>query len=953
MLEIQCPACQKRIAWDAEDPARFCQSCGAELPKPDFEGTPESTAEPEPPASVAPEKPGIRQPAESATIAPSQAPARPNTYSRFIGEMIGPYRLVRFIGAGGMGVVWEAVEVETGRRVAVKRLSTNMVTDDEYQQRFIREAQTVAKISHPNVTFIFGAGEQDGVPYIAMELMPGTTLADHVTEENPLDVRVGVDRILEAIEGLIAAHEVGVIHRDVKPSNCFLTSNNTVKIGDFGLSKSLTTTEVNLTKTGTFMGTPSYSAPEQIRGAELDIRTDVYAVGATLYNLLTGKNPFGGDALAVTAQIVSDKPEPPTGINSKIPIDLERIILKAIEKDPARRFQNLTELKTALIPFASKGTSLANFGRRLAAFTTDYLLVQVVILAAVFVAATWIRIRIEPQGNQENLDAAIAGVSFYAMLSSWFLTVVYFGLTEGLSGRTIGKKILGLSVVDQRGQRPGFWRALLRAAVVPGCFGLTLLFALFHTQFMALPTNAASIFASWVAWFSVQAVILTICLIPMRTKNDFRGLQGSLSGTRVYWHPPEELDKLDVPRVEPTANTIKKMTFGPYQTNELLGTSRLGKVYLAYDETLKRDIWVVASGDSPGPRQVRINLARPGRQRWLAGGVDPENGRWDAIQAIHGFPIQALVGINQSVSWKHYRAIMRQVANELIASLKDTNLPNELTLPQIWVDSHCRAVLLDRRLVNLVSDENEFATSEAQRPADERAVRLLQELADLIQRTQQKHLPLSAQVFLTQLANQPRNEKTLQWAVEELEGMSDNLAAMDWDSRAGILGTTVGLEFLIYGISTAIAFSICLRTSSPVPGFLKGMLISLILPTIGGMWFRGGLVFRFMNINVCDKWGKLATPFQCAVRSIAAWFPPLAFVGFLTLIMLMRGGLDPDPATNEVSNGESNANNLNIIRSIVWAWALLTLNVAGLMFALRSPTRGFQDYVAGTKLIPE
>ena len=152
MLEIQCPACLKRYKWDPEDPPRFCQSCGASLPEPQDE---HSAVESNSSQAVEPSPAAFRRPAESATIAPSQSPAQPTRYSRFIGEMIGPYRLVKFIGAGGMGVVWEAVEVETGRRVAVKRLSTNMVTDEEYQQRFIREAQTVAKISHPNVTFIF------------------------------------------------------------------------------------------------------------------------------------------------------------------------------------------------------------------------------------------------------------------------------------------------------------------------------------------------------------------------------------------------------------------------------------------------------------------------------------------------------------------------------------------------------------------------------------------------------------------------------------------------------------------------------------------------------------------------------------------------------------------------------------------------------------------------------
>ena len=157
-----------------------------------------------------------------ATIAPSTnalAPQEPFG----IGETVGPYQLVSWLGSGGMGNVWEAVETKTGRRVALKRLAKSMVSDETYVKRFVREAQLAAQISHPKVTFIYGAGNDEGQPYIAMELMPGKTLGDKIEEEGPMACSHAVDRIIEIVEGLIAAHRLGMIHRDVKPSTVFWT----------------------------------------------------------------------------------------------------------------------------------------------------------------------------------------------------------------------------------------------------------------------------------------------------------------------------------------------------------------------------------------------------------------------------------------------------------------------------------------------------------------------------------------------------------------------------------------------------------------------------------------------------------------------------------------------------------------------------------------------------------
>ncbi len=878
---------------------------------------------------------------------------QPSAFANQTGELIDCYRLVKIVGAGGMGVVWEAIEEHTGRRVAVKRLSNNMVADPESHQRFVREAQLAARISHPNVTFIFGAGESDGIPYIAMELMPGNTLADKVHAEGPMEVREAIDRLLEAIDGLIAAHRIGLIHRDVKPANCFLSATNHVKIGDFGLSKSLAKSEVDLTKTGIFMGTPTYSAPEQIRGAELDIRTDVYAVGATLFNLLTGRTPFVGDALSVTAQIISDPPESPRALNSKISPDLARVILKCLEKEPSKRFSDLETLKTALIPFASHGTSLANFGRRLAAFMTDYLLIQAFMLVLVVIAGAVIGFYTIPQGKEVFMPA-LSRLIFWSSILGWILLVAYFSILEGWLGQTVGKRILGLRVVDSHGERPAFWRSLLRAFVIPGCFGITLGFEIYQAIYLQAPIDAAGQFVSSVSSSAVMLIVVAISLGSMRARNRFRGLHGFLSGTRVVWHQDEMVGSLKIPKVQATAHTIDKKKFGPYESDELLGTSRLGEVYLGFDAALHRKIWIVLSGDNDEPSPGRINLARPGRQRWLAGGHDPVNGRWDAIQAVDGLPIQALVGLNKSINWQQYRIVLLQLAQELRDSIQDRTLPTELTLPQVWVDDRCQTVLLDRRLVKLVSNGEPFAAVENHIASEVRAMRLLQETGDLLLRTNYKLLPLSAQQFLLELADKPQTAASIGWAIAELESMSEKLAHLDWDIRAGVLGAS-GVEFLTYCLVAGGLFLVSFHSMSAEiwVRFLAGLGLSLILPVLFGFWFRGGLVFRFMEINVCNQKGGLASRLRCAVRSLFAWTPPIALSGLLILMSIAgESKMDGEGAATTALGATLMASDYLFVCVLFISFGLSSLILAGVLFALRSPSRGLQDYCAGTRLMP-
>jgi serine/threonine protein kinase len=250
-------------------------------------------------------------------------------------------------------VVYEAEHLPSARRVALKVLS-RVLDSSEHRRRFLREGRLAASVNHPNSVYIFGTEEIDGSPAIAMELVPGGTLQQRVKEQGPLPVTEAVDVTLQIIAGLEAAQAVGVLHRDVKPANCFLDTHGSVKIGDFGLSISTSgRDESYLTAVGSILGTPAFSSPEQLRGDELNVRSDIYSVGVTLYYLLTGHTPFACDDLVKLLVTVLEQPAPsPQQCRPEIPSPLARAVLRCLEKQPEKRFGTYEELRQALVPFS-------------------------------------------------------------------------------------------------------------------------------------------------------------------------------------------------------------------------------------------------------------------------------------------------------------------------------------------------------------------------------------------------------------------------------------------------------------------------------------------------------------------------------------------------------------------------------------------------------------------------
>ncbi len=263
-----------------------------------------------------------------------------------IGKSVSHYTIIEELGRGGMGVVYRAEDLKLKRTVALKFLPPHAVADPTEKERFAREAQAAAALNHPNIATVFEIDDGDEHPYIAMEYVRGKSLKDLLIE-GPMKIGRALDIAAQIAEGLHAAHEKGVVHRDMKNANVMVTERDHVKIMDFGLAK-LKGASL-LTKQGTTLGTVSYMSPEQARGESVDHRTDIWSFGVVLYEMLTGRSPFAGEfEQAIIYNILNNEPEPLTAVRSGMPMELERIVNKCLAKEPADRYQNIQEVPVDL-----------------------------------------------------------------------------------------------------------------------------------------------------------------------------------------------------------------------------------------------------------------------------------------------------------------------------------------------------------------------------------------------------------------------------------------------------------------------------------------------------------------------------------------------------------------------------------------------------------------------------
>src|SRR3989449_7307237 len=258
----------------------------------------------------------------------------------------GRYRIQRKLGAGGMADVYLAEDQELGRRVAIKILNSRHGNDDQFIERFRREAKNAAALNHPNIVSIYDRGEAEDTYYIAMEFLDGRTLKELIVGRGAAPINVAVEYARQILSALRFAHRHGIVHRDIKPHNVLVDAEGRVKVTDFGIARAGTS---QMTEAGSIVGTAQYLSPEQARGSPVDQRSDVYSLGIVLYELLTGTVPFTGDTpVEIAMKHLSEVPVPPSELRDDVPDDLDLVVLRALAKDPEDRYQTAEEMNADL-----------------------------------------------------------------------------------------------------------------------------------------------------------------------------------------------------------------------------------------------------------------------------------------------------------------------------------------------------------------------------------------------------------------------------------------------------------------------------------------------------------------------------------------------------------------------------------------------------------------------------
>ena len=272
-----------------------------------------------------------------------------------IGQTISHYKILSELGRGSMGVVYKAEDTKLERTVALKFLASHLLEDEESHARFIREAKAAASLDHQNICTVHEIDEIDGQTFIAMAYIEGQSVKDKIAER-PLKLEEALDIAIQTAQGLRAAHQKEIVHRDIKPANLMLTEEGQVKVMDFGLAQ--LAEQSRLTKTATMLGTPAYMSPEQAQRLPTDRRTDIWSLGVVIYKMVIGRLPFEGERQeAVLYAIGNEEPEPPTALRSRVPLELDRIVEKALAKSPDERYQHVEEMIV----------DLKNLSKRLAA----------------------------------------------------------------------------------------------------------------------------------------------------------------------------------------------------------------------------------------------------------------------------------------------------------------------------------------------------------------------------------------------------------------------------------------------------------------------------------------------------------------------------------------------------------------------------------------------------------
>lgn len=831
----------------------------------------------------------------------SIAPGGPSFFgpSAFPSDL-GGYRLLGLLGRGGMGTVYEAEQLATGRRLALKTLGRQL-DSPEMRQRFLREGRLAARVNHPNSLYVFGSEEIDGLPVITMEIAGSGTLKDRLRTRGPLSVEEAVDATLDVVSGLESALTHGVLHRDIKPSNCFVSPDGSVKVGDFGLSVStLAKTDTLVTAHGKIMGTPAYASPEQLRGDPLDLRADIYSVGATLFTLLTDRAPFEGDnAVQVVANAVNQKPAALAEFRDGLPPGLERVVTRCLAKEPDGRYADYAALRDALLPYSSREPEPASLTVRVSAGWIDYLIALLPPYVALMFLVGSEKLLVAPL-----VERTLSSAGYYFLLFA--LGFLYFGIAEGIWGAGFGKRLKGLRVVRPNGRPPGFGRALLRVVIPIAC-----------VESVRMPVSMAFIStADWTAFQTAMFVLAAaVCgwipallILSARRENRFATVWDLASGTRVVLKPKATVRPPVVSDVAEPPADAETESFGPYRIIRKLvpGTWVLGA-----DPVLRRPVWLLKRGafeSSP----ARRNVARSGRLRWLQE-VEAGEAAWDAFEATPGIPFRRMCKEGKRVPWPTLRHLLHDLASELWAAAADSTLPSELSLDHVWVTEEGRAVVLD--------EPWPVAKTPAERiPVGSLAgqQRFMSAVAACVESTS---LPLHARGVLKNLEN--RKFEKLSFLTGILRGLLDKPAEVTKGIRAG--------SIFMLPLYVCIAVFVGRYHDKPPAQFMSEVFIATLV-VLGAVALVQLLAFPFRStadhaifrLAVVNERGEPAGPSRLVARWAIVWLPlllPYSVAGFL-------------PGRTEVS-----------------ALVFLVLWISAAIYAVVHPHRGLQDRLAGTWVV--
>jgi uncharacterized RDD family membrane protein YckC len=863
-------------------------------------------------------------------------------------ECVAGYRLIRKLGSGGMGTVFEAEDEIHSRRVAIKLISSDYLASEEALGRFRQEGRLASAVTHPRCVFVLAVDEHQGHPYIVMELMPGTTLQNLVDKEGPLPQADALGKIADIIDGLRQFHKLGLIHRDVKPSNCFLEKDGRVKIGDFGLSKSLEG-GMDLTRTGTFIGTPLYASPEQIKRDVLDERTDVYSVAATLYFLLSGRPPVRAkDAAEALARIASEPAPPLRESRPEIPRALEAVVLRGLERDPARRWRTLEEFQAALVPFMPGGLSIAGIGRRVGAFALDLGLSYLV---------TWAIIGLVLLYHRTQLMEAFRFYEQYDHYIGWaesILWVTYFTILEGVAGASLGKWMAGLRVARAgRGGPPRLARGLLRTLVF---YALVELPADLIEQFAGPDAGPRMAVRFWAYSRLIQAAGLLALISTMRRRSGFRGPHEWLSGTRVVQvirrpssRPTRRLRALGDSRLvldAPGRAAGPLAQVGSYVIRGVVSRTEDREVLLGQDSTLDRPVWIVYRDvHTRPPPPPRRNLNRRARPRWIGGGEDGR-GRWDAFTAPVGQPLPEIVK-SQGLPWHDVLPLLRDLSEELEAAIGDGTLPQRLAAEQVWVQAEGGVQLVDL-LEEPGEGEGPSPGGDSPDPQEARAIAFLGDVARLAleggrsrpgragsaeptaHARIQAAVPVHAGLVLDRLAGVLKPYSSL----ERLRGRLDLAASSPHEITPLRRMTHLAIQafFLLPGL-----FLMFLLSSPSVPprAYPWDLETVVAIPMFWLLWAilsRGGLSTTLAGLALVRGDGRPAGGLACGWRTLLVWAPLAA------LLAGSRYLQETSPEASALSSG-------------LWLGGLALL-AAYVAAAVASPRRGLHDLLAGTVLVP-